>query len=304
MQVNRVGHSGFFASELTLGAFDWGRGVAAGTAQELVDGYARAGGTLIEIPAFQSPAAEVLGSLTIPKGVGIAARIGIAGRGDDVRISAGRATLLDQASQVLDRLGRDALDLVILDAFDPVTPLAETAGALTRLVESGRAHYAAAAHCTGWQLAALCGAGAPLVAAWAEASLLARDAEAELAPAAEYLGLGVFAGAALGRGVLTGKYDSGTPQNSRAAGAARAYVEPYLEDGPGQVVAGAARAASALGASPLDVALAWNRSMGWASSAVAPRTPAQLEEILASELVLEPEIRDALDQISAPDGLV
>ena len=70
------------------------------------------------------------------------------------------------------------------------------------------------------------------------------------------------------------------------------------------MVAGAARAASALGASPLDVALAWNRSMGWASSAVAPRTPAQLEEILASELVLEPEIRDALDQISAPDGLV
>lgn len=150
----------------------------------------------------------------------------------------------------------------------------------------------------GWQLAALAGSGVELSAALSEISLLARAAEDEVLPAAQYLGLGVFGGAALGRGVLTGKYASGTPSDSRAAGEAHDYVAEFLDEDAQRIVAGVRRAASALGATPLDVSLAWNRALPLCSSIVAPRTLAQLDEILASDLDLAPEISEALDQIS------
>ena len=71
----------------------------------------------------------------------------------------------------------------------------------------------------------------PIVAAQAEYSLLARDAERELLPAAEHVGAGVLAWSPLGRGVLTGKYRTGIPADSRAATPHFAdFVQPYLDE--------------------------------------------------------------------------
>ena len=69
-----------------------------------------------------------------------------------------------------------------------------------------------------------------------EYSLLNRAAEAEVVPAARGLGLGVLAWSPLGRGVLTGKYRSGTPADSRAAsphfaGFVGAYLDAPLASG-------------------------------------------------------------------------
>ena len=50
-----------------------------------------------------------------------------------------------------------------------------------------------------------------------EYSLLNRAIEDEVLPAARALGLGVLPWSPLGRGVLTGKYRTGTPTDSRAA---------------------------------------------------------------------------------------
>jgi aryl-alcohol dehydrogenase-like predicted oxidoreductase len=136
-----------------------------------------------------------------------------------------------------------------------------------------------------------------------EYSLLQRGVEREVLPAAAALGLGVLAWSPLGRGVLTGKYRSGTPADSRAASPHLAgFVEAYLDQHSRRVVEAVATAAEGLGVQPLEVALAWVRDTPAVTAAiVGARTAAQLRGVLTGEdLSLPDEIRAALDEVSAP----
>ena len=295
MQVNRVGNSGFMISDLVLGTFEWGHRVSAATAQELLAAYAQGGGSLVEVPSGNGPALDILAGLRIPAGLSVLTRVGLT---DDFSISNGRSTLLQQVAQMRSALRVDHLDLVVLDAFDEHTPLEETASAVDTLLTRGDIAYVGAAHHSGWQLAVTRAAGIELVASVSELSLLAREAEETVLPAADYLGVGVIAGAALGRGVLAGKYLGGIPGDSRAAHSTSAYVGPYLQEEYARIVAGAAKAASSLGVKPVDVALAWNRALGVAGNIVAPRTVEQLRQLVSSNLVLEPEIIEVLGEVS------
>ncbi len=78
--------------------------------------------------------------------------------------------------------------------------------------------------------------------------------------AAEHAGVGVLAWSPLGRGVLTGKYRTGIPADSRAATPHFAeFVQPYLDERSRRVVESVTTAAEGLGVSPLAVALSWVR---------------------------------------------
>jgi aryl-alcohol dehydrogenase-like predicted oxidoreductase len=143
----------------------------------------------------------------------------------------------------------------------------------------------------------------PVVSTQVEYSLLQRGVEREVLPAAEALGLGMLAWSPLGRGVLTGKYRSGTPADSRAASPHFApFVETYLDQRSRRVVEAVSTAAEGLGVQPLEVALAWVRDApGVTAAVVGARTAAQLRGILAGEdLGLPEEIRVALDEVSEP----
>jgi aryl-alcohol dehydrogenase-like predicted oxidoreductase len=106
--------------------------------------------------------------------------------------------------------------------------------------------------------------------------------------------------------VLTGKYRSGTPADSRAASPQFArFIDRYLDDRSRRVVDAVCTAADGLDVAPLEVALAWVRDApGVTAPVVGARTAAQLRASLASErLALPAEIRTALDDVSAaPDG--
>ncbi len=139
------------------------------------------------------------------------------------------------------------------------------------------------------------------MAASVEWSLVARAAERELEPAAAALGLGVLAWSPLGRGVLTGKYRSGTPADSRAAAAhLSGFVAPHLGATSRRVVEAVVTAADGLGCSPQALALAWLLDKDVLSAAVTgPRTAAQLRGVLpATEVVLPDEIVGVLDEVS------
>ena len=106
----------------------------------------------------------------------------------------------------------------------------------------------------------------------------------------------------LGRGVLTGKYRSGTPSDSRAASPHfSAFVTPYLDARSRGIVEAVAVAAEGLGYSPIEVALSWVRDQpGVASAIVGARTGAQLRGILTvEEIELPDQVRSALNDISA-----
>jgi aryl-alcohol dehydrogenase-like predicted oxidoreductase len=143
----------------------------------------------------------------------------------------------------------------------------------------------------------------PLVSNQVEYSLLQRDIEREVVPGAHDLGIGLLPWSPLGRGVLTGKYRNGPPADSRGASEHFGrFIEPYLDDRASSIVDAVLTAADGLGVSPVAVALAWVRDRpGVVAPIVGARTAAQLQASLAAEGVeLPPEIRAALDDVSAP----
>ena len=150
---------------------------------------------------------------------------------------------------------------------------------------TGRARYAGISNYSGWQtgravtMQAAVPGRAPLVSTQMEYSLLQRGIEREVLPAAEALGLGVLPWSPLGAGVLTGKYRSGTPADSRAASPHFArFIERFLDDRSRRIVESVCTAADGLDASPLEVALAWVRDApGVTAPVVGARTAAQLQ---------------------------
>ncbi|HAG58329.1 MAG TPA: aldo/keto reductase, partial [Arthrobacter bacterium] len=219
-------------------------------------------------------------------------------------VDTSRNAMLTGLDASLARLGTDYVDVWFAQAWDGNVPLDETLSALEFALRSGRARYAGISNFNGWQCAkAAAVAGFPLVAAQAEYSLLQRKAEGELVPAVEDAGLGLMAWAPLGRGVLTGKYRTSIPADSRAGRTdSAAYVEPYLAQQPSSVVEAVAMAATGLGRTPLDVSLSWLLSQpGVATAIIGPRTPVQAKEIMAAQLTrLPPEIARALEDVSQP----
>ena len=180
--------------------------------------------------------------------------------------------------------------------------------ALDYAVRTGRAAYVGISNYTGWQTAqaatwqrAVPGR-APLASTQVEYSLLNRAVEEEVLPAAEALGLGVLPWSPLGRGVLTGKYRTGTPVGlpGRVAGSSAASSTPTSTTARRGIVEASARAADGLGWTPLEVALVWVRDRpGVTAPIVGARTAAQLQGALEIEdKTLPEEISTALDDVS------
>lgn len=300
-------------SRLALGTMTWGRETDPDDASAQLKTYIEAGGNLIDTADVYADgdAEEVLGSLLNALGarddVLIATKAGLR-PGRDRRRDGSRGHLLSVLDASLRRLGTDHIDIWQIHGYDYDTPLDETLSALDYAVTSGRVRYAGVANFCGWQTAQAATwqsawpGRAPIVSAQAEYSLLERGIEREVLPAADAFGLGVLAWSPLGRGVLTGKYRHGRPADSRGASAHFGpFVSPYLDPRCSSIVESVMTAASGLGVSPVEVALAWVRDRpGIVAPILGARTVGQLLGALASEDVTLPaEISRALDDVSA-----
>jgi len=294
----------------------WGRDTDEDDAAAQLVAFTSAGGTLVDTADVYAggDSERVLGRLlaeVVPRDEVLVATkaCGQTGSGPMGR-GTSRGHLLSALDASLDRLGLDHVDLWQLHDWDPVTPWEEAMAALDTAVASGRVRYAGVSNYCGWQLGATATrqrswpGRAPLVSNQVEYSLLQRGVEREVVPAALELGIGLLPWSPLGRGVLTGKYRNGSPADSRGASAHfSTFIEPYLDDAARSVVDAVLTAADGLGVSPVAVALAWVRDRpGVVAPVVGARTAAQLQASLAAESVeLPPEIRSALDDVSAPD---
>ncbi|MFW6599483.1 aldo/keto reductase [Propionibacteriaceae bacterium Y2011] len=312
MKIRQVGTSGLQVSRMGLGTLPWGRDISRHRARELLTAFCAAGGNLVDTAAaYGAGDAEVIiGELlddVVPREeLVIATKAGFRiDRGRRV-VDTSRRGLLRDLEGSLDRLGTDYVDLWQVHAWG-TAPLEETLDTLDHAVRSGMARYVGICNFVGWQTAqaatwqrAVPGR-AHVTSTQIEYSLLARRAEIEILPAARAFSLGCFPWSPLGRGVLSGKYRTGTPRDSRGASDNFAwFVQPYLESRPRSIVEAVARAAEGLDLTPAQVALLWVRD---APSVTAPllgaRTVQQLEECLAVEgKALPDEIARALDDVS------
>ena len=313
MQQRTVGNTGLQVSRLGLGTLMWGRDTDEHEARDQLVAFAEHGGTLLDTAAgygdgaSEELIARLVGDVVARDEVVIATKAGISRRRGVRETNVSRGHLISTLDASLKRLAVDHVDLWQVHTWVDETPLEETMSALDYAVSSGRAAYVGISNYSGWQTAqaatwqrAVPGR-AVLASTQVEYSLLNRTVEHEVLPAAAALGLGVFPWSPLGRGVLTGKYRSGTPSDSRGASAHYSgFVQPYLAERPTRIVEAVARAADGLGWSCLEVALAWVRDRdGVTAPIVGARTAAQLRGILGvEELTLPTEIVDALDDVS------
>ncbi len=314
MQQRYLGRTGLKVSRLGLGTLTWGRDTDQHEARDQLIAFTEAGGTLVDTAAGYGDGAaeELLGTLIRDlldrDDLVIATKAGVSRVRGARESDASRGTLIRTLDASLRRLGVDHVDLWQVHTWVDGTPLEETLSALDYAVSTGRASYVGVSNYTGWQTAqaatwqrAVPGR-AVLASTQVEYSLLNRRVETEVLPAAQSSGLGVLPWSPLGRGVLTGKYRTGTPADSRAASPHFAgFVGTYLDEDSGRVVEAVVRAAEGLEWSPLEVALAWVRDRpGVTAPIVGARTAAQLLGALGVEAcVLPPELVAALDDVSS-----
>jgi aryl-alcohol dehydrogenase-like predicted oxidoreductase len=102
------------------------------------------------------------------------------------------------------RLGVDYVDLYYQHRVDPDVPIAETVGALARLVAEGKVRYIGLSECSAATLR-LANAVHLIAALQSEYSLWTRDPEDEILSTCRELGIGFVAYSPLGRGFLTGQ---------------------------------------------------------------------------------------------------
>lgn len=317
MEKRPVGASGLQVSRLGLGTMTWGRDTDEQEAADQLRLFLDAGGNFIDTAAIygDGDSERVLGGLIDAmakrEDLVIASKSGISIRSGERKIDNSRKALLAELDRTLTRLGTDYLDLWQVNAWDEDVPLEETLGAFDSAVSSGKARYIGIANFSGWQTARAVTlqnpifGKAPISSTQNELSLLNRRCEREVLSAAKAMGFGFFAWSPLGRGVLTGKYRRGMPSDSRGASPHFSnFIEPYLSDKSARIVEAVLVAADGLGLSPIEIAISWVRDLPGVSAAlVGARTGAQLRGILTSEnVVLPAPVREALDEVTAPDN--
>jgi len=314
MELRQLGRSGVRVSRLGLGTMTWGRDTDEHEAAEQLRFYLDAGGNFIDTAAVygNGDAERVLGGflgVMVPRDqIIIATKAGISFKSGERVVDNSRTSLIADLDRSLSHLRTDYVDLWQIHTWDENTPLEEVLSALDYAVSTGKARHVGISNFAGWQLARSVTlqnpifGKAPIISTQNEYSLLNRKIEREVLPASRELGVGVLAWSPLGRGVLTGKYRSGLPSDSRGASPHfSSFIEPYLDERSRKIVEAVMVASDGLGLSPLEVSLAWVRDCpGVTSAIIGARTGAQLRGALSAESVTLPvPVREALDEISA-----
>src|SRR5260370_25354877 len=197
-----------------------------------------------------------------------------------------RKYLIASLNQSLERMGLEYVDIFYSHRFDPDTPLEETLGALDFAVRSGKALYAGissySADRTANAVAILRQLGTPLLIHQPSYSMLNRWIEGSLLDVLEREGIGCIVFAPLAQGVLTGKYDHGIPEGSRASrGTSPSPDEPTPETLAHVRALG--EIARARGQSTAQLALSWAlRDPRLTSALIGASGGAQLEENAAA----------------------
>ena len=141
--------------------------------------------------------------------VALATKFGIV-RGEDGGFEGvnGRPEYVRRACDAsLERLGVEEIDLYYQHRVDPEVPIEETVGAMAELVEAGKVRHLGLSE-AGARTLRRASEVHPITALQTEYSLWSRDVEAEILPACRELGIGFVAYSPLGRGFLTGRFQS------------------------------------------------------------------------------------------------
>lgn len=314
MDTRSLGRTGLQVSPICLGGNVFGWTIDEPTSQRVLDAYLDAGGNFIDsadvyarwAPGNQGGESEtILGRWMRERGnrgqVVLATKVGSAMGDLPNQKGLSRQHIMAAVEDSLRRLQTDYIDLYQAHWDDTTTPLDETLRAFDDLVRQGKVRYIGASNYSAWRLVQALWASdrrgyAPYVCVQPKYNLVERDEyERELEAACVANGVGVITYSSLGGGFLTGKYrrDGETPATARA-GSVR---QRYMHERGWAVLDALLGVAEARGATPSQVALAWQLARPSVTAPIASATSVeQLSEILgATAIALSPEELKALD---------
>ena len=322
MRYRLLGHSGCTVSELCLGTMTFGAETDEAGSHEQLDVFVQAGGTLVDTADVYSSgmSEEIVGRWFAARPSDVTERVVLATKGrfatdpgpNGNGLSARHLTRALDAS--LRRLAVDVVDLYQVHAFDPHTPMEETLRTLDGFAQAGKIRYYGLSNFTGWQLtkavltARALGLREP-VTLQPQYSLIVREIEWEIVPAALDVGMGLLPWSPLGGGWLSGKYrrdrrPTGDTRLGEDPGRGMEAYDRRGSDRTWRVIDAVGRVAEGRGVSMAEVALAWvNNRPAVVSTIIGARTNEQLETNLrAAGLVLSSEEYAVLDEASDLDA--
>ena len=215
----------------------------------------------------------------------------------------GRPEYVQQACEgSLRRLHISTIDLYYQHRVDPNVPIEETVGAMARLIEQGKVRYLGLSE-AGPQTIRKAHQTHPIAALQTEYSLWTRDPESEILPVCRELGIGFVPYSPLGRGFLTGRFQSTADLGEKDF---RRFSPRFQEENLKknlEIVKGIEQIAKDKRCTPAQLALAWVLAEGDDLVPIpGTKKRAYLDQNLgALEVQLSPADLKRLDEI-APHG--
>ncbi|MDH5507035.1 MAG: aldo/keto reductase [Anaerolineae bacterium] len=307
MHYRRLGRSGLKVSEISLGAWvTYGAQVDEKKSIELIHAAIDKGINFLDNADIYAggKAETVMGKAikSIPReNLVISSKVfwptmpGPNGRG------LSRKHIMESIDASLKRLGTDYLDLYFCHRYDPDTPIEEVVFTMNSLIQQGRILYWGTSEWRASQIAAAYGIARqynlipPTMEQPQYHMLHRRRVESELAPVCTDLGIGLTTWSPLASGILTGKYNDGVPEGSRASLKSMAWIKDLITEEKIAKVRELEKVAKELGISMAQLAIAWLLRRKEVSSVITGATKMkQLDDNLAA--------REAVDLLS--DGIL
>lgn len=319
MQYRRLGKSGLKVSELSLGSWvTYHNQVDEGAAREMMaaafdagvnffdNAEAYAGGKSEEvmgaaIRALKWPRLNYIVSTKFFWG------LDREGHATNRKDTLNRKYLSQAIDGSLQRFGLDFIDLVYCHRPDPHTPIEETVWAMSDMITRGKALYwgtsewSAADIRAAWEIAERHHLHKPVMEQPQYHLFHRKRVEEEYARLYEDIGLGLTTWSPLASGLLTGKYKSGIPGDSRGAMKGMGFLEKSLTDAEKNAAVGKLEGIAAeLGCSVSQLAIAWVAKNPRVSTVITGASKAsQLKSNLGAVEVLPkltPEVLAKIDE--------
>ncbi|WP_103532543.1 aldo/keto reductase [Streptomyces sp. SM11] len=269
MENRKLGSAGLAVSALGLGSMGMAGAYGAADTAEAVATIRRAldlGITFIDTADFYGPGtAEKIVAQALEgrrDEAVVATKFGMRRPAAGPPFVDGSPDYVRQACEAsLQRMGLDHIDLYYLARLDPKVPVEETVGALAELVAEGKVRHIGLCEVSARTLRRA-SAVHPIAAVQTELSLWERHVEEEILPACRELGTGFVAYSPLGRGFLTGAFESAEDlaEDDQRRNHPRFQAENF--DHNRQLVAAVEELANEKGISLTQLALAWVMAQG------------------------------------------
>lgn len=299
MESVNLGRHGLKVSRLCLGTMVFGAQCDEGASRAVLDEAEELGFTFIDTADVYPvpPDLERAGSTELIVGRWLRGKrdqfviatkfVNAMGPGPNDQ-GASRRHMIEACEASLRRLQTDRIDVYYIHRWDETSPLDETMEAFDRLHRDGKILYVGISNFSAWQLGlahALTAERrlAPIAALQPRYNLLYRQAERDLLPLCQAVGIGLMPYNPLAAGMLTGKYRKGSPPPPESrfgwGDYGQMYQGRYWSEEMFDVVETLVAVAESEGLTPAQAALSWLLSReGVTSPIVGASRPEQLRD--------------------------